>query len=157
MLTTPESGPCEGYDGIKHRRGNELQMAVDVSCHLLALHLTPARVDDRVAVARHAKSVKEGTDNSLTLVYANESYAGKKQLAHFMKIDRGCVPINSNKICRRAPCYRGENLTNGIFLHAFRETAFSALAQSSNQNSFSQLSRGCYVLLVGCCLIEVDD
>ena len=47
LRSTPESGPRAGYDGGKRKRGSKLHMAVDTLGHLLALHVTPANVDDR--------------------------------------------------------------------------------------------------------------
>jgi transposase len=44
----------------------------------LALHVTPASVDDRAAVGRIAEAVREATDNSVTLVYAAQGYTGEK-------------------------------------------------------------------------------
>jgi hypothetical protein len=47
LRSTPESGPRSGYDGAKLNRGSQLHLAVDTLVHLLALHVTPASVDDR--------------------------------------------------------------------------------------------------------------
>ncbi len=44
----------------------------------MALHVTPAIVDDRAAVARLAEAVQEATDDSVTLVYADQGYTGEK-------------------------------------------------------------------------------
>jgi transposase len=44
----------------------------------LALHVTPASVDDRAAVARLAEAVQEATDDSMTLVYSDQGYTGEK-------------------------------------------------------------------------------
>jgi hypothetical protein len=50
--STPESGQRAGYDGAKHKHGSKLHMAVDTLGHLLALHVTPANVDDRAEIDR---------------------------------------------------------------------------------------------------------
>jgi len=54
LRSTPESGTRAGYDGAKHKRGSKVHPAVDTLGHLLALHVTPADVGDRAAVARLA-------------------------------------------------------------------------------------------------------
>ncbi len=56
LRSTPESGPRAGYDGGKRKRGSKLHMAVDTLGHLLALHVTPANVDDRAEVGKLAIS-----------------------------------------------------------------------------------------------------
>ena len=78
LRSTPESGPRAGYDGAKRKRGSKLHLAVDTLGHLLALHVTPASVDDRAAVARLAEAVQEATDDSMTLVYSDQGYTGEK-------------------------------------------------------------------------------
>lgn len=54
LRSTPESGSRAGYDGAKRKRGSKVHPAVDTLGHLLALHVTPADVGDRAAVARLA-------------------------------------------------------------------------------------------------------
>jgi len=44
----------------------------------LALHVTPASFDDRAAVARLAAAVQEATNDSVTLVYADQGCTGEK-------------------------------------------------------------------------------
>ncbi len=51
LRSTPESGTRAGYDGAKRQRGSKVHIAVDTLGHLLALHVTPADVGDRQAVA----------------------------------------------------------------------------------------------------------
>ncbi len=72
------NSPRAGYDGAKRKRDSKLHLAVDTLGHLLALHVTPASVDDRAAVARLAEVVQEATDDSLTFVYADQGYTGEK-------------------------------------------------------------------------------
>ena len=50
LRSTPESGQRAGYDGAKRKRGSKLHMAVDTLGHLLAMHVTPANVDDRAEI-----------------------------------------------------------------------------------------------------------
>jgi hypothetical protein len=67
LRSTPESGPRAGYDGAKRKRGSKLHLAVDTLGHLLALHVTPANVDDRAEVGRLAEAIQEATGESVTL------------------------------------------------------------------------------------------
>lgn len=78
LRSTPESGPRAGYDGAKRKHGSKLHLTVDTLGHLLALYVTPASVDDRAPVARLAESVLVATDDSVTLVYADQGYTGEK-------------------------------------------------------------------------------
>lgn len=77
LRSTPESGQRAGYDGAKRKRGSKLHMAVDTLGHLLALHVTPANVDDRAEVGRLAEAIQEATDESVTLAYVDQGYTGE--------------------------------------------------------------------------------
>src|SRR5687767_1072835 len=74
LQSTPESGARAGYDGAKRKRGSKLHMAVDTLGHLLALHVTPATVDDRAEVGRLAKAVQAATGESVDLAYVDQGY-----------------------------------------------------------------------------------
>lgn len=78
LRSTPESGQRAGYDGAKRKRGSKLHMAVDTLGHLLALHVTPANVDDRAEVGRLAAAIQEATGESVTLAYVDQGYTGEK-------------------------------------------------------------------------------
>ena len=78
LRSTPESGQRAGYDGHKRKKGSKLHMAVDTLGHLLALHVTPASVDDRAEVGRLAKSVQAATGGSVELAYVDQGYTGNK-------------------------------------------------------------------------------
>ena len=78
LRSTPESGPRAGYDGAKRKRGSKLHMAVDTLGHLLALHVTPANVDDRAEVGKLADAVQEATGESVELIYVDQGYTGEK-------------------------------------------------------------------------------
>jgi transposase len=78
LRSTPESGQRAGYDGAKPKRGSKLRMAVDTLGHLLALHVTPANVDDRAEVGRLGEAIQEATDESVTLAYVDPGYIGEK-------------------------------------------------------------------------------
>lgn len=77
LRSTPESGARAGYDGAKRKRGSKLHLAVDTLGHLLALHVTPADIDDRAEVGRLAEAIQEATDESVTLVYVDQGYTGR--------------------------------------------------------------------------------
>jgi transposase len=69
LRSTPQSGSRAGYDGAERKRGSKLYLAVDTLGHLLALHVTPANVDDRTEVGRLADAIQEATGESVTLAY----------------------------------------------------------------------------------------
>src|SRR5512136_1529921 len=76
LRSTPESGLRAGYDGAKRKRGSKLHMAVDTFGHLLALHVTPANVDDRAEVGKLAEAVQAATGDSVELIYVDQGYTG---------------------------------------------------------------------------------
>src|SRR3954453_18177070 len=76
VQSTPESGGRAGYDGYKRRKGSKVHIAVDTLGHLLALHVTPADVQDRDRVARLAEAVQEATGDSVELAYVDQGYTG---------------------------------------------------------------------------------
>lgn len=78
LRSTPESGQRAGYDGAKRKRGSKLHMAVDTLGHLLALHVTPANVDDRAEVGRLAEAIQDATGESVSLAYVDQGYTGEK-------------------------------------------------------------------------------
>ena len=77
LRSTPESGTRAGYDGAKRKRGSKVHLAVDALEHLLALHVTPADVGDRAAVARLAADVREAAGDNVTLAYVDQGYTGE--------------------------------------------------------------------------------
>ena len=77
LRSTPESGTRAGYDGAKRKRGSKVHMAVDTLGHLLALHVTPADVGDREAVARLAADIQDATGDTVTLAYVDQGYTGE--------------------------------------------------------------------------------
>ena len=78
LRSTPESGARAGYDGAKRKRGSKLHMAVDTLGHLLALHVTPANVDDRAEVGKLAHAVRNATGERVELIYVDQGYTGEK-------------------------------------------------------------------------------
>ena len=78
LRSTPESGQRAGYDGHKRKKGSKLHMAVDTLGHLIALHVTPASVDDRTQVSRLAEAVQAATGDSVELAYVDQGYTGDR-------------------------------------------------------------------------------
>lgn len=76
LQSTPESGTRAGYDGAKHKRGSKVHMAVDTLGHLLALHVTPANVQERTQVAQLAEQVQHVTGDTVELAYVDQGYTG---------------------------------------------------------------------------------
>ena len=70
LRSTPESGTRAGY-------GSKVHMAVDTLGHLLALHVTPADISDRAAVARLAADIQDATGDSVSLAYVDQGYTGE--------------------------------------------------------------------------------
>lgn len=76
VQSSVESGERAGYDGHKRKRGSKVHMAVDTLGELLALHVTPANLQDRDAVAALAASVQEATGDHVELAYVDAGYTG---------------------------------------------------------------------------------
>ena len=57
-------------------KGSKVHAAVDTLGHLLALHVTPADVQDRHRVALLAEAVQEVTGDSVELAYVDQGYTG---------------------------------------------------------------------------------
>ena len=81
LRSTPESGQRAGYDEHKRKKGSKLHMAVDTLGHLIALHVTPASVDDRTQVGKLAEAVQAATGDSVDLAYVDQGYTGDKPAA----------------------------------------------------------------------------
>lgn len=81
LRSTPESGTRGGYDGAKRKKGSKLHLAVDTLGNLLALHVTPASIDERVEVDRLTKAVQAVTDNSVEVAFVDQGYTGEKAAA----------------------------------------------------------------------------
>jgi transposase len=81
LRSTPESGTRAAYDGAKRKKGFKLHLAVDTLGHILALHVTPANVDDRAEVGRLAQAVQEATGQTVELAYVDQGYTGPKPAA----------------------------------------------------------------------------
>jgi transposase len=76
LRSSPESGTRGGYDGAKRKKGSKLHMAVDTLGNLLALHVTPANINDRAEVGRLVEAVQEATGGSVETAFADQGYSG---------------------------------------------------------------------------------
>ncbi len=76
LQSTPESGARAGYDGAKRKKGSKVHMAVDTLGQLLALHVTPANVQERSQVAVLAEAVQAATGQSVELAFVDQGYTG---------------------------------------------------------------------------------
>ena len=75
---TPESGGRAAWDGHKRAQGSKPPRAVDTPGHLLALHVTPAGTDERVAVGRLVEAVQEATNENVRLAHVDQGYTGEQ-------------------------------------------------------------------------------
>jgi len=76
LQSTPESGARAGYDGAKRKKGAKVHVAVDTLGQLLALHVTPANVQERSQVAQLAEAVQAVTGQSVALAFVDHGYTG---------------------------------------------------------------------------------
>ena len=81
LRSSPESGERAGYDGAKRKRGSKVHLAVDTSGQVVALHVTPAHVDDRAEVGRLSGEVQAETGGSVTLGFVDQGFSGPKPAA----------------------------------------------------------------------------
>jgi transposase len=78
LQSTPESGARAGYDGHKRRKGSKPHIAIDTLGHLLALHVTPANVQERAQVKHLAEAVQEVTGETVEVAFVDEGDTGAK-------------------------------------------------------------------------------
>ena len=78
LQSSVESGERAGFNGHKQTRGSKVHIAVDTLGELLALHVSPADIQDRDAVAALAKSVPEATGDHVKLAYVDQGYTGEE-------------------------------------------------------------------------------
>ncbi len=76
--SSPESGERSGYDGAKRKRGSKVHLAVNTPGHVVALHVTPANVDDRSQVGALTCAVQAETDGSVETAFVDQGYTGEK-------------------------------------------------------------------------------
>jgi transposase len=91
LQSSVESGARAGYDGHKRKRGSKVHLAVDTLGELLALHVTPANVQDREAVAALAAKVQEASGECVEVAYVDAGYTGERPAedaaAHGMRLE----------------------------------------------------------------------
>jgi transposase len=119
LQSTPESGTRAGYDGAKRRRGSKVHMAVDTLGHLLALHVTPANVQERTQVARVAAQVQQVTGDAVDMAYVDQGYTGDQAAqdaeAHHMQLEvvklpeakKGCILLPKRWVVERSFAWVG--------------------------------------------------
>src|SRR5918912_3694479 len=80
LRSSPESGsPARaGYDGAKRKKGSKLHLAVDTLGNLLALRVTPAKVDERVELEGLLRTAQAVTDKTIEVAFADQGYEGEK-------------------------------------------------------------------------------
>lgn len=71
----PESGEQADYDGGRRKRGSEVHLAVDTSGHVVALHVTPADVDERAEAGRLSAQVRAETPDSVEMASVDQGYS----------------------------------------------------------------------------------
>jgi transposase len=81
LQSTPESGSRAGYDGAKRKKGSKVHLAVDTLGQLLALHVTPANVQERSQVAALATAVQVATGESVAIAFVDQGYTGEDAAA----------------------------------------------------------------------------
>jgi transposase len=91
LQSTPERGTRAGYDGAKRKRGSKVHLAVDTLGHLLALHVTPANIQERTQVAQLAEEVQHVTGDSIEIAYVDQGYMGESPAqdaaAHHLQLE----------------------------------------------------------------------
>jgi transposase len=99
LQSTPESGHRAGYDGHKRRKGSKVHVAVDTLGHLLSLHVTPARAQDRSQVAELSQAVQEATGEQVAVVFVDQGYTGDaaEEAAHGHGIQLDVVKLDEAK------------------------------------------------------------
>ena len=78
VQSTPESGQRAGYDGHKRRNGSKTHAAVDTLGYLLALHVTPADVQEREQVAELAAAVQDVTGDAVEVAFVDQEFTGER-------------------------------------------------------------------------------
>uniref|UniRef100_UPI002AB22417 IS5 family transposase n=1 Tax=Paraburkholderia tropica TaxID=92647 RepID=UPI002AB22417 len=78
LQPTCESGPRAGYDGYKCQRGSKVHMAVNALGQLLAVHVTPAKAQERAQVGELARQVQRATGHTVKVAFADQGYTGEE-------------------------------------------------------------------------------
>lgn len=77
LQSTPESGARAGYDGAKRKQGSKVHVAVDTLGQLLALHVTPANVQERSQVGTLAEALQTATGETVKMAFVDQGYTGE--------------------------------------------------------------------------------
>lgn len=76
LQSTPESGHRASYDGHKRKKGSKVHVAVDTLGHLLAVHITAGKAQERAQVEVLAGEVQAVTGGEVELAYVDQGYTG---------------------------------------------------------------------------------
>ena len=77
LRSTPESGHRAGYGGAKRVEGSKVHLAVDALGCFLALHVTPAELDERKAVGELARGIQEARGESVEPAWVDQGDTGE--------------------------------------------------------------------------------
>jgi len=77
LQSTPESGARAGFDGHKKKNGSKIHIAVDTLGHLLALHVSPADLQERDFAAGLAEAVQEVTGGTVKVAFVDQGDTGE--------------------------------------------------------------------------------
>jgi transposase len=101
-------------DEGKRKKGPKIHMAVDTPGHLLALHVTPASVEDRGEVERLARTVRAVTDDTVELTWVDQGHTVERaasaaarhgialQIVKLPEVRRGFVPLPRHRVVERS-------------------------------------------------------
>lgn len=76
LRSTPESGNRAGFNGHKKTNGSKVHLATDTLGNPLAMVVSSANQDDRVAVEKLSKKTQLATENSVTQATVDQGYTG---------------------------------------------------------------------------------
>src|SRR5438477_13185906 len=76
LQSSPESGARAAYDGAKRKKGSKVHIAVDTLGQLVALHVTPANVQDRAQVGPFAPAVQTAAGQTVEGAFVHQGYGG---------------------------------------------------------------------------------
>jgi hypothetical protein len=94
LPSTPESGSRAGYDGHTRKNGSKIHVAVDTVGDLLALHVTPANVQDWAQVATLAAAVQDEPGQHVAVACGDQGYPGTPRSCDRV-IDHLCVVVRT--------------------------------------------------------------
>jgi transposase len=77
LQSSPENGRRAGYDGAKRQRESKVHIVVDSLGHLLALHVTLAKTQDRAQVAQWAENVQKVTGDAMAMAFVDQGSTGE--------------------------------------------------------------------------------